>query len=67
MTDREIRQNPAMMEWIAEHGDVIRNCGYEDADLIDQFNLVQMFCGMNGASQSNADSAGLPHRGTAHA
>ena len=51
LTNGDIRQNPTMMGWIAEHIDVIRNCGYEDADLVDQFNLVQMFCGMDGSGQ----------------
>jgi hypothetical protein len=43
LTDDDIRRNPAMMGWIAEYSSVIRKCGYEGANLTDQYNLVQTF------------------------
>ena len=38
--DDWVRNMPGMVELIEKHQDFIRDCGYADAPLIDQYNIV---------------------------
>ena len=40
LTDDDVRSNPSMMLLIDEQSEFIRMCGYDDASLVDQYNMA---------------------------